>query len=227
MRKNMKMLSGVLVAVLCVAASADAALIAYWNFPSSLGTSPFSADSGVQQATATLEASAGFTQPAGTTVNQDPVSNPGATFDLTYAGNVGGLIRTVTLKFSGTGLQDFNVSYAGVRSAGSAAQSVSQLWEYSTDSGANWSSAGITQLGNLPGAFAVQAVDLTSISAIEGAGSVWLRLTATSSHKNNDFQLDNFQVSTVPEPVNVALALFGLFVVTVGFGRRIYGMVRA
>ena len=225
----MKTLWGLLVAVLCVAASADAALIAYWNFPSSSGTSPFAADSGVQQATATLEASAGFTLPAGTTVNQDPVSNPGATFDLSYTGGPtpAGIAQTVTLKFSGTGLQDFNVSYAGVRSAGPGGQSVSQLWEYSTDSGANWSSAGITQPAVLPDtAFAVQAVDLTSISAIEGAGSVWLRLTATSSHKDNVFQLDNFQVSTVPEPVNVALGLFGLFVVTVGFSRRICGMVR-
>jgi len=58
------------------------------------------------------------------------------------------------------------------------------------------------------------------------AASIWFRNTFTVDGDARFFEFDNLQVTAVPEPINVALACFGLAFVGLTFGRRIYSMAR-
>lgn len=52
-------------------------------------------------------------------------------------------------------------------------------------------------------------------------------LSAYGSANDSYARFDNIRISAVPEPVNVALAVFGFCLVGVGIGRRIYLRARA
>jgi hypothetical protein len=118
-----------------------------------------------------------------------------------------------TIQVTGTGLSGFAVGY----DANAIFVNPAQLWEYSVNSGASWSSAGLTQPGNIVAFnWTSYNVDFSSATSLNGASTVWLRNT----FGNGAGQFDNIQVTAVPEPVNVAMGIFGLGLVGTTAGRR-------
>lgn len=92
--------------------------------------------------------------------------------------------------------------------------------------GTSYTTTDLTQPGGLTTSFASYTVDFSGISALNGATSVYFEVTG-GENGGGDFTFDNFLVSAVPEPVNMALALFGLGFVGVAVGRRFYVRLQA
>ena len=116
---------------------------------------------------------------------------------------------------AGAPMSGFTISYYGRVSATTAADT--QSWAYSTDGGANW-----TTLTTQPGTLTTTWTQYTVTPNVSVAsGTVWFRNTlsgATANNQNTEF--DTISITAVPEPVNVALGVFGLSAVVVGVGRR-------
>jgi len=199
--------------LLCGAAvESQGALISLWTFDSSSASSPITANSGIgAQPTATLTTSGNTTLAnAGTTLN-DPRTGtgfPAATFRLEYISGSGG---NFTLHITGTALSSFQVSYAGENTAGASS---SQTWAWSLNN-STFTALG-TQPSALGGTFATRTADFSGVTALNGQTDVYLRL---SFGEKDAF--DNIQVTAVPEPTNMALALFGVGFAAVAMLRKL------
>ena len=215
-----------LVVVTALSAGANAALLAHWGFDTYDGSqNPVLPEDGDQSGTATLTTAtpgATLSGPVGTTLN-DPRGTPSASQALEYTGNATAINgSTFVIHFSGTGLSTFVVTYAAF--ADSSGASIN-TWAYSTDGTTFTDLGGTLSVGT---AYSVLTADFSAVTALDGAANVYLRNTlsgGTGNNKNSDF--DNIQVSSVPEPINVALVLFGLTFCGVTFGRRLIGFARA
>jgi hypothetical protein len=65
------------------------------------------------------------------------------------------------------------------------------------------------------------------VSQLNGASTIFLRNTLLGGSSGGTSDFDNIQVlAQIPEPINVALALFGLGFVGLRFGRRLCSFVR-
>jgi len=116
---------------------------------------------------------------------------------------------------TGAALSDWVITYAGMTAqSGKGAQN----WGYSLN-GTDYTPTGFTQPATLTTTWASYTVDFSGVSGLDSQSSVWFRVNGYDSG-NGQFTFDNFQVSAVPEPVNVALGVFGFCAVVVGVGRR-------
>lgn len=193
-----------------LAGISDAALVAYWNFNGLSIASPAAAGAGGVPEAVAADMGSGTVGLAGwggtvddfggSTVNSISPDGAGVSLSLiTTAGNG----SFITLSFPMTGRQNPILSFA---TQGTGSGYTSNQVAYSTD-GVTYTDFGVPYV---PAAsFALQTFDFSSIDALDGESSVFLKITfsgATSGSGNN--RIDNVQINAVPEP---AVALFGIF----------------
>lgn len=196
---------GLIIALLlqCLfTASAEASLIAEWNFDDG----DLIPDGGSQSSTASLTTSGGAVS--------FPANGTGRALQMAGTGGS----QFFTLALSGTGLSDFEVKYEGVSGPlifiiFAFNSSIAQTWSWSTDN-VTFSSAGVTaQPGPLTtsGGFDDYLVDFSGVSSIEDAPLIYLRNDLTAGFLGTpDLTFDNLTVNAVPEPSGVVTLLFGL-----------------
>ncbi|MFT3685836.1 MAG: MYXO-CTERM sorting domain-containing protein [Phycisphaerales bacterium] len=219
------------IASAALAGAAQADLVAYWNF-NSLTTA---INNGTTYAASSGNGSIALTVPANDNAgtNQGIAAFAGSTINV-LNGDAGGQAlaiqggatdpssdpvtnngSTLVMSFSMTGLVDPILSYA-TRGTSTGFDNVQLAW--STD-GVNYTNFGAAYSGR-PTSFFLVTYDLSSIDALDGVASAYLRLTfngATSVAGNN--RLDNFQINaTTPTPG--AAALLGLGALAAGRRRR-------
>lgn len=204
--------------------AANAALIANWQFNSYTGgnLSNFAPDAGTQSGTAKANISSptggSLLQVAGTTLNETTVSSPNRALEFK---NTGGNPNPYVLTFqiSGTGLNSFVVTYAA-----QSDHNPTISWAWSTD-GTTFTTVGTSP--TLTATYVTYTADFSGVSAINNATSVYFRETLTDTGVSKLTDFDNFQINAVPEPINVALGVFGVCAIGIGIGRRLYFRTQA
>jgi hypothetical protein len=159
--------------------------IATWSFPNGTDTSPFAADTGSQSG-ATLNVNSG----TGTVASRN-----GASFKLNFSAS-----GTFTLELSGAGLSGFKVDYWADKNGGKP----DQVWSWSTD-GNTFSTTGVVEPNATIGNNGSYNVDFSSVSALDGASTIYLRETMTGNAA-----FDDIHVTAIPEATNAALACAGI-----------------
>ena len=209
-----------------LAFTTQAALIAHWGFDSYTGSTTVLPNDGPQAATATFTIAGPATLAAGTgTILNDPRIPANASVSLNTSAGTGQNTTTFTIHVNGGNLSGFIVSFAANKGTEGARK---HTWAYSTDN-VNFKDWVISTQSTFSGYSVLQA-NFTGVTAINGAQNVYLRDTiteATGTTSTTDF--DNFQLNAtvaIPEPVNVALGLFGLGFAGVILGRRLVKFVR-
>jgi len=194
-----------LFVVLLVAKDAGADLIAYWHFNTYDGdATTIAADVGVGTITITGFSAGDLNNFSGTTVNAISSTPAGTSLSLENNANNGDFL---TVSFSMTGLRDLVLTYATQRSLTGFN---SNQWAYSTNN-VTFTNFG-SPVGPLTNSFGLVTLDLSSVSSLNNATTVFLRYTfngATSSLGNN--RIDNVQLNAqaIPEPRASTLLLWG------------------
>jgi len=207
MRKIGILFSAAIVAL--AAASANASLIAYWNFntgnsgtPLAQWPGPIAADQGL--GSISTSSWTGDTEAfAGSTINTLNADIAGGSLSLANSTGNGSYIQ---LNFSMTGLQDLIVTFA-TRGTGTGYDTGN--WSYSTD-GTNYTTFGPNTATRVT-TYALATVDLTGVAALTNAASASLRYTlsgTTSTAGNN--RVDNLQLNATPIPEPATLTVLGL-----------------
>ncbi len=187
------------------------ALVAGWTFD---GQS-VSADQGAQAGSATVGSSLSTL----TTINP---GDGGSGYGLRVIPPVSGE-SSFYLSFSGAGWSGFSLSYSGkVYPFASNLGNVSQAWFYSLNGGSSYNPLGLApaDLVNSAGSsWPTFSFDLSSVTPLNNQSSILLKDVLTGNSQQGVF--DNIQISAVPEPVNMALVVFGLCIAGVCLGRRV------
>lgn len=203
MRKTKSLLwGGALVLALSFAGPASADLIAYWNFNTTPGSLfSWTADQG--SGTLTLEA--GWTQlsvTTGTTLNAEAPDPAGGALGLKSNANNG---RTMDFAVDTTGYEDIILSFAAIRNnQGFDVDSVL----YSTN-GVDYTSFMSFNPSN--GSYASVTADMSSVTALDDAGPVYIRLLMGGAQNNNGTtSIDNVRIVGTLLPTPGAIALMGV-----------------
>ena len=182
------------------ALTADASLIAEWNFDDS----NLDADAGSQSATAGLTTTNGAVT--------FPDRSPGKAFQM---GSVGAGGQSFTLALSGIGLSAFQLSYEAVSDRFSFfifsfSTSYSQVWSWSTDN-LTYSSDGVAQPGEITsgGGYGTSTVNFSGVTALNGAPTIYLRNSIGTGGTTN-LRFDNLSVEAVPEPQGIMAVFLGV-----------------
>jgi hypothetical protein len=128
---------------------------------------------------------------------------------------------------SGYTLSGFTINYDVYGNNASSEYVNSLSWAYSTDGGATYSTPTSVSIGTAK-TWNSKQVSWSSLS-VASEKDIWFRATFAGEGKGYDLDFfDSFvlNVEAVPEPVNVALATFGLGLAVVLAGRRVYRWVR-
>ena len=226
----MKKILLTIVALTTLAATTQAALIAHWGFDSytSGDFGPVSPEDGLQlTANITIDPAVPankLNSVAGTTLN-DPRVTPSASQAVSFKGphaNSG----FITIHLSGTGLSTFFLTYAAQRTQSGPHDN---HWSYSIDGGTTFTDVGVGQMpvDSITSTYSIQTINFAGITALDGAADILLHGTFVTNPGGGSADYDNFQIlASIPEPVNVALALFGIGIVGLKFGRRLFSFVR-
>lgn len=224
----MKLLS---FAALCLCAvGANATTLAYWNFNDASSGSVPAAAANVGTGTWTTNAISNTAAKTGVTsfggdstnpnaLNSDPAGQALAIQGGTVSGSTENNGKYVQFNTSASGYKNIVLSY---NTRGTTAGFSSQKISYSTD-GVNFTDF-TTITGRNVTPWAVQSVDLSSISALTNASKLSLRVTldgATAYNGNNRF--DNVQINgvqAVPEPASMLALGLGLAAVIRRRNRR-------
>jgi hypothetical protein len=241
-------MAAVLAALLASCSTAQATLLAGWDFQTAPGTAvaaspntPKVYSANVGSGTLYLDGTDGssnwlqaselnaFT---GSNVNatnglSSTTTSPAALAVLGGTGtspNFAANGKSMVFKFDMTGLEDLSVTFSAQRSNTGFN---SQVWETSTDA-STWSSwgsfVGGSTAGTIRDTYANTGVlSLATTSALDNAASAYVRVTftgATSAAGNN--RLDNFQFDAVavPEPSTLGLAAAGVALAGLGAWKR-------
>ncbi len=127
-------------------------------------------------------------------------------------------INNLIIRVDGTSLDNFVVRY----DAKVVSESVGQSWGYSINGSSYTQLASELQPGALTTTWATYTVDFSSIAGL-GVNPVYFKNNVSAdviSMEFNNLQYDNIAVN-VPEPINVALALFGLGAAGLAIARRV------
>jgi len=216
-------------AVVALAGSAQADLLAYWNFNNSIAGNPsgnlgvltpaggptWAADLGVGSLSTNITVNTSETLNNGTfgtfagialnALNLDP--SGGALAVQSGAGNVNNG-KFFQFAVSSLGFQDVILTYA---TRGTSTGFTTHTFDFSTD-GVNFFG-----LGTVPAVttstWAVTTLDLSSVSAADNAANLIVRITlngATSTNGLGNNRFDNVQFNATQIPTPGALALLGL-----------------
>jgi hypothetical protein len=153
---------------------------------------------------------------------EEGTDHKGATYTggvLTIPGNSGG--KTISFTVAGNGLSDYVITYQAANDTG-IGWAYSQTWAY--DVGNGFTSAGITQLGSLPGdgQFRDYTLDLSGITALADVqGPVTFRNTfGTFFGFTAPLRFDNITVEAVPEPSQILVLVGGMILLGLVEWRR-------
>lgn len=212
--KTPLILAAASLAAIFFAPSADATLVAYWNFngltaSTNNGTSysPTSGTAGLVLEGWTTTGSSGITSFGGTTVNALNSDPSGQSLSL-QGGTSSGTPNngaTLTISFSMVSLTDPVLSFA---TQGTGTGFGSNQISYSTN-GTDFTNFGSAYTP--ASSYAAQVFDFSSIDALDGATTAYIRITfsgASGSSGNN--RIDNIQINAVPEPAAALLGSLGL-----------------
>ena len=204
------------------ALTSQAGLIGLWTFDSNpSGTGPFAdltnpttspARSSFYDNSAQITTSISVGNAGGTTAN-DPRTSPSAGRALTL--DSGGAI---TIQITHGSLTGFTLTYEAQKTGGSPTQGG---WSWSTTLNGTYSTAGVSETLSTGTSYALNTV---TFGTLDPSTTIFLRETISSG---GTVAFDNIQISAVPEPINYALAAFGLCVAAVCIGRRAYFWARA
>ena len=210
--------------------SADAALIAYWNFnglsiatasPPGSGGVPTSIAADQGTGSVDLTSWAGLVDDfAGSTINAIAPDAAGASLSLVAGGTAApfpGNQSSISTTVSTIGLKDPIITFA---TRGTSTGFNASAWSYSTD-GISFTPISNSSTATTSTTFALATVDLTGISAVANQSSVIFRYAvdgATSSSGNN--RIDNLQINATPVPEPATIALAGLGVLGIFASRR-------
>jgi len=196
--------------LVALAASASSAVLASWSFeavPASPSTTvgPYAADAGVAAASSnfTTNNTTGLSTPAGNGSTKSYSANGWAVGEYyQFTTNTTGY-TDITISFdatgSNTGPRDFALQYS------TNGTTFTNFTTYSLVN--NGWSAGTPNLAS------TKTFDLSAVSAIEGAATVYFRITVNSTTAitggtvaaAGTSRVDNFTISAVPEPQAAAL----------------------
>jgi hypothetical protein len=127
---------------------------------------------------------------------------------------------TSKLHIFGTGLYGFILTYDAKVDSGSPAQT----WSYNYSGGPGYSTVGVAQPSALGTSWTTYTIDFSSITALDDKTEVWFKYGSSGSAVS----FDNIElVALIPEPANVALALFGVCGVGGLVVRRVYARLKA
>ena len=217
-----------ILAISGLALSSRAALIAHWDFDtyangqhsvapeSSLLTSSLDVDASFPSG-----GSASLNSVAGTTTNDStPETAPNAaTQAMQFSGNDQNS-KGFNITINSSGFSFVQVTYAAVRNNSGANVNT---WSYSLDGGTTFTAAPV-QPSAVGTSYNTLTVDLTSVPELVNFSGTLVLRNVLSGAGGGDSTFDNVQVlGQVPEPINAALALFGLVFLGVRFGRRLLG----
>ena len=126
-------------------------------------------------------------------------------------------------------MNQFTITYYTRTSAANGSDT--STWAYSINGGAfvNFTTQPSTVAPVSTTTWAASSAFTVSenVSVLVGQ-TITFRNTLTGATANNvNVNFDTIQVSAVPEPANVALAVFGLGAVSLGVGRRLYARKKA
>jgi hypothetical protein len=205
-----KVIVGLLMVGVSFVSQGAVSPVASWSFPNTPASlTPSKTASGE---TATMTYTGGTPTTVGGTTVAFPTWEGTAAATIAVQGTVSASTYFV-IHITGAALSDWTITYAAKTSNNGAGHT--QTWGYSTD-GTSWTTTGFTQPGNLGNSFSLYTVNFGT--ALNGATSAYFRVNGGDGGVSYTF--DNFLVSAVPEPVNMALVLFGFGFAGVAVGRR-------
>lgn len=135
---------------------------------------------------------------------------------------------TITLNIGGSGLSGFIINY-DVLANDPSGTPLDQTWSWSID-GVNFFTTGFSQPAQVPFSvsgldWTAQTVDFSGVTTLNGETTVYFMNTLTTvtglETVPSAAGFDNINIEAVPEPVNVALIVFGLSLGGFGVGRRL------
>ena len=221
------------VAAALLSSTAEAALVAYWNFNGlSIATASAPGSGGVplsiaaDEGAGTIDLSpwAGLVDDfAGATLNALNADPAGASLSLVAGGPTGGPDpgnqSYISTTVSTTGLKDPIISFA---TRGTSTGFNASGWSYSTN-GVDFTPIPNSSTATRETTFALATVDLTGVAAVADQSSVTFRyaVDGASSNSGNN-RIDNLQINAtaIPEPGTLALAGLGLLGVVASRRRR-------
>jgi len=220
----MKKITGLLLLTACALVSnrASADLVAEWEFNSYSGgnATGVAAVSGSQAATAILTDFGGNN---GVSVNPGTAANSadsvaGNAFGISSIGALNGPnYNSYSFQISGTGLSGFVLTY---ETQGTI--TTPQQWQWVATGQGGEHIFGSPVYASSSSSYGLQTIDFSGVTGLNNAATVifYLDVGSPSDSPNSwSVDFDNFVISAVPEPVNTALACFGLGIAVVSLGR--------
>jgi len=219
------------------ALESNAGVVATWNFesPAFTGQNNYGANSvdtslfasGALNYTLATSGSTTATMAAGT-------GSPGTSMEFGTTGkgslisgavtgnplhNLSGTYFILTLVANNSDTR--NTFTVGFDAKNSGSAPTGSLWYYSTDGRATWTAATVQPSGSIGTTYSHFTATFGGAS-VTGNGTIEFLQTATGvGNPTGTLDFDNITVNAVPEPVNMALAFFGVGFVAVAAARRL------
>jgi hypothetical protein len=222
----MKLAKFILFGLVISAMTTRAALVAYWDFNNL--QDPISTS--LSSAAGSQNLVADFTSfPAnalafanGTTLNSVGTSPAGTALSILRTPGINPNSGFMEIQLTMSGLSQLTVSYAQTDSLGNGGSSL--LWSYRVGD----NTGAFTSLPATPvTGTAWTTASFAAPTALDNQAVVFLRAALSKEGNRETFDLDNLQLNAVPEPVNLALSVFALCVVSVGISRRLGRRIRS
>jgi hypothetical protein len=113
-------------------------------------------------------------------------------------------------------MNNFSISYYARVSATTGSDI--NTWAYSLNNGTSWTTMTTQPAGPTTTAWAQYTASQNA--SVSAGSTIWFRNTLTGATANNiNAEFDTFSVTAVPEPVNIALGVFGAGIGFVSLGR--------
>lgn len=210
---------GFVIAV-CLAGSpsAQADLIAYWNFnalqQNNNDATTYSPDLGAGSITLVGFNAAGIDADEGGTLNAIPPDPAGMSLELSRDENNGGMM-ILALDLSQT--IDPILTFEDRRN-GSGFDSIQASWSTDGTTFTDFGAAFEPATGN----YQLRTIDFSSINALDGSATAFIKFTYNGANSpGGDYRIDNIQVNATSIPEPSVLAAYGAAAaLLIGFGLR-------
>jgi len=212
-----------------VASISHGGVIASWDFTGYNGTVSYAANSTDTSSLSAASLTAAIAPRSDSTTGPG-AGNPGTALQFLTKANGNGkdvngcaFVLTLTTPAS-VSLSSFSITYDYLATLVTGSSGAQNNWTVSGGSGFSSQTTTISQDGQ----WHTVTVNFTG-GTLAANSTITFTDTLSGYTAGNSFiaAFDNIQVSAVPEPVNLALGVFGLCVVGVGVGRRFSSRMRA